>query len=105
MQKRNKAYGYDWQSIKDLVLPEEKAITLMSCKVGGVLMTVGEEVVTYSEKRFCEWYEDKKGVTLRASSGSYGGGSEVLVCTREQSERCAKRTTNGFSNNKLNKGN
>ena len=37
-------------------------------------------VVCYAEKRFCEWYEDKKGVTLRASSGSYGGGSEVLVC-------------------------
>ena len=63
------------------------------------------QIVCYPEKRFCEWYEDEKSVTLRASSGSYGGGSEVLVCTREQSERCAKRTTNGFSNNKLNKGN
>ena len=100
MQKRNKAYGYDWQSIKDLVLPEEKAITLMSCKVGGVLMTVGEEVVTYSEKRFFEWHEDDKSVNIRASSGSYGGGSEVLVCTRERLEHCAERTTSGFSNNK-----
>lgn len=32
------------------------------------------QIVCYAEKRFCEWYEDKKGVTLRASSGSYGGG-------------------------------
>lgn len=58
------------------------------------------QIVCYAEKRFCEWYEDKKGVTLRASSGSYGGGSEVLVCTREQSEHCAEQTTSGFSNNK-----
>lgn len=45
------------------------------------------QIVCYPEKRFCEWYEDEKSVTLRASSGSYGGGSEVLVCTKEQRER------------------
>ena len=32
------------------------------------------QIVCYAEKRFCEWYEDEKSVTLRASSGSYGGG-------------------------------
>lgn len=30
-------------------------------------------MITYTEKRFCEWYEDEISVTLRASSGSYGG--------------------------------
>ena len=34
---------------------------------------------TYVEKRFFEWHEDKVAVSLRAMSGSYGGGSEVLV--------------------------
>lgn len=36
-------------------------------------------MVTYSEKRFFEWHEDNVSVSLRARSGSYGGGSEVLV--------------------------
>lgn len=35
----------------------------------------------YSEKRFFEWHEDDKSVTLRNKGGSYGGGSEVLVVT------------------------
>ena len=34
---------------------------------------------TYAEKRFFEWHEDDVSVTLRNKSGSYGGGSEVLV--------------------------
>lgn len=34
---------------------------------------------TYTEKRFFQWYEDEVSVTLRERSGSYGGGSEVLV--------------------------
>ncbi len=34
---------------------------------------------TYTEKRFFEWHEDDISVTLRNRSGSYGGGSEVLV--------------------------
>lgn len=76
-------------------------------KVGGVLTTANQGIrgdtpliVTYAEKRFCEWHEDDKSVTIRASSGSYGGGSEVLVCTRERSGHCAEQTTSGFSNNK-----
>ena len=45
---------------------------------------------TLTEKRFFEWHEDDVSVTLRNKSGSYGGGSEVLVIcpTRIQSERC-----------------
>lgn len=38
---------------------------------------------TYTEKRFFEWYEDDVSVTLRNASGSYGGGSEVLVIDGE----------------------
>lgn len=34
---------------------------------------------TLTEKRFFEWHEDDVAVTLRNHSGSYGGGSEVLV--------------------------
>ena len=34
---------------------------------------------TLTEKRFFEWHEDDVSVTLRNKSGSYGGGSEVLV--------------------------
>lgn len=29
--------------------------------------------VTLTEKRFFEWHEDDKSVTLRSKSGSYGG--------------------------------
>lgn len=32
------------------------------------------KTITMTEKRFFEWYEDDKSVSLRASSGSYGGG-------------------------------
>lgn len=34
---------------------------------------------TFTEKRFFLWVEDEVSVTLRERSGSYGGGSEVLV--------------------------
>ena len=34
--------------------------------------------VTYSEKRFFEWHEDNKSVSIRACSGSYGGGAKSL---------------------------
>lgn len=37
------------------------------------------EKITLTEKRFFEWHEDDKSVTLRNKSGSYGGGSEVLI--------------------------
>lgn len=36
-------------------------------------------MITYTEKRFFEWYEDDVCVTLRNKGGSYGGGSEVFV--------------------------
>lgn len=31
---------------------------------------------TLTEKRFFEWHEDDKSVTLRNKSGSYGGGQK-----------------------------
>lgn len=34
---------------------------------------------TFAEKRFFHWVEDDIAVSLRNRSGSYGGGSEVLV--------------------------
>lgn len=36
-------------------------------------------MVTLTEKRFFNWVEDDISVTLRECSGSYGGGSEVLI--------------------------
>lgn len=43
----------------------------------------GEPVVMYTltEKRFFEWHEDEVAVSLRAHSGSYGGG-ERGVCNK-----------------------
>lgn len=35
-------------------------------------------IVCYSEKRFFEWHEDEKSVSLRAASGSYGGAARCL---------------------------
>lgn len=34
---------------------------------------------TFAEKRFFKWEPDEISVSLRARSGSYGGGSEVLI--------------------------
>lgn len=42
---------------------------------------------TYTEKRFFQWYEDDKAVTLRSRSGSYGGGSEVLIIDVSEKDR------------------
>ena len=39
---------------------------------------------TFAEKRFFEWHEDDVAVSLRASSGSYGGGSEVLIVSYQE---------------------
>lgn len=40
---------------------------------------------TVTEKRFGEYHEDDVSVTIRAKSGTYGGGSEVLViCCGDQ---------------------
>lgn len=50
---------------------------------------------TLTEKRFFEWHEDDVSVTLRNNSGSYGGGSEVLIIcsTKTQSEHSVPMTT------------
>lgn len=63
--------------------------------------------VTLTEKRFFEWHEDDISVTLRNKSGSYGGGSEVLViCSiRTRSERYPTMTTRGLTDSMLNKEN
>ena len=34
---------------------------------------------TYTETQFGKWETEDKAGTLRASGGSYGGGSEVIV--------------------------
>ena len=64
-------------------------------------------ITTLTEKRFFKWVEDDISVTLRSKSGSYGGGSEVLVIcsTKTPSEHCAKMITKAPTNNTLNKGN
>ena len=56
---------------------------------------------TLTEKRFFHWVEDEISVTLRNRSGSYGGGSEVLViCSMpKQWEPCAKTITKGQTDN------
>ena len=43
-----------------------------------------KEIKCYAEKRFFEWHEDTKSVSIRAVSGSYGGGSEVLILESNQ---------------------
>ena len=35
--------------------------------------------MTYTEKRFGQWICDKEAGSLRAKSGSYGGGSEAIA--------------------------
>lgn len=46
---------------------------------GGVTSQSSLKYITLTEKRFFKWVEDDKSVTIRNRSGSYGGGSEVLV--------------------------
>lgn len=50
---------------------------------------------TVTEKRFFQWYEDDISVTLRSRSGSYGGGSEVLIISyiKEPLEASVQETT------------
>ena len=43
-------------------------------------------MIAFAEKRFFEWHADDKSVSLRAKSGSYGGGSEVLILQRRFSK-------------------
>lgn len=33
--------------------------------------------ILFTEKRFFEWHEDEKSVTLRNKGGSYGGAANV----------------------------
>lgn len=49
---------------------------------------------TYAEKRFFKWELDDVSVSLRAKSGSYGGGSEVLVVSYEEYSRHCWRESN-----------
>lgn len=60
-----------------------------------------------TEKRFFEWHEDDKSVTLRNRGGSYGNGSEVLVICyiKTRSELSAPPITSGYNKNKYCKGN
>lgn len=45
--------------------------------------------VTYTEKRFFEWYEDDVSVTLRNSGASYGGGEvRSTYCSRVVGSLC-----------------
>lgn len=41
--------------------------------------TTEVHAVCYAEKRFFDWEEDDRSVTIRNNGGSYGGGSEVLI--------------------------
>lgn len=54
-------------------------------------------MITYAEKRFFEWHEDEISVTLRNKSGSYGGGSEVLVVSSAPADN-TKQTINNKEN-------
>lgn len=60
------------------------------------------KTITLTEKRFFEWHEDDKSVTLREKSGSYGGGSEVLV-VQTRSEASAKTITKAQTDSMSNK--
>lgn len=49
-----------------------------------------DEIVTLTEKRFFEWYEDDKSVTLRNCGGSYGGGQRsACYCEEKCGSLCA----------------
>ena len=49
---------------------------------------------TFAEKRFFKWQEDEVSVSLRNHSGSYGGGSEVLVIeVLDDKDACIRQGT------------
>lgn len=48
--------------------------------------------IFFTEKRFFQWYQDDVSVTMRESSGSYGGGSKVLVLESNQNHATVKDT-------------
>lgn len=62
---------------------------------------------TLTEKRFFEWHEDDVSVTLRNKSGSYGGGSEVLIIYSIQipSEHCVPGIIKESETNMYQRGN
>lgn len=63
-------------------------------------------MITYAEVRFFKWQKAETSVSLRAKSGSYGGGSEVLVVTpKEQSEHCKQETIKESEANMCKRGN
>lgn len=59
---------------------------------------------TYAEKRFFEYHEDDVAVSIRAKSGSYGGGSEVLVIAPTSSALSAPGTGKESASNSSEKG-
>lgn len=61
-----------------------------------------KNVKTYAEVRFFKWEEADTSVSLRAASGSYGGGSEVLVVTSV--EASAQMIIKESTTNMLNRG-
>lgn len=58
-------------------------------------------MITVTEKRFGEYHKDDIAVTLRNRSGTYGGGSEVLVV---QSVRSKRETTRALEHSTHTKG-
>lgn len=48
---------------------------------------------TVTEKRYGEYHEDDKSVTLRNSGATYGGWERGTCSIRIQSERYARETT------------
>ena len=63
-------------------------------------------MTTLTEKRFFEWHEDDKSVTLRNKGGSYGGSEVLVICSMPtESERCVPQIINGCSKNKSNRTN
>lgn len=56
-------------------------------------------MTTVTEKRFYEFHEDDKAVTLRGCGATLGGGGEVLIITTIPSERFAPMITKELTNN------
>jgi hypothetical protein len=54
---------------------------------------------TYTEKRFFDWYEDEKSVSIRANSGSYGGGGSEVFVVEIRPPPCALETTKEWETN------
>ena len=54
-----------------------------------------KNVMTVTEKRYGEYYEDDVSVTIRSNGATEGGGGEVLVIssTQKQSEHCVQMIT------------